>query len=284
MSEVPELRAAVRASAQRHCCRRRWRAAHRVAPAIVVVAACAVALVVSSSPNAGRTKSRQLHHRPRRRRRRVTPSSASREGTRPARARSLRSRASTAPFAARPRGSDQLRGFSDGMFTMRGQPRMQLDRANARRLAISGEHALYAAPALQNGRTALCAFLTRRGRPGGAGCGPFDPARIIAKPRWSKTSTAQPPCMRSWSRTAPEPSTCTSSPARSSPSASKTTASCSPYEASAGSSGATPVAPSTAPGQRSRTLPGAAPPGAHRPRNARDICLAQRGALSRGDG
>jgi len=187
MSEVPELRAAVRASAERRSRRRRWRSANRVAPAMVVLAACVVALVVSGSPEADHSEVA------------ATPSPVATStatdypivGQPPGtetRASALASIASVyRAFRRPPRASDRLRGFKDTTFTMRGQPATQVDRANARRLATSGEHALYAAPALQNGHTILCTYMTRRGRPASAGCGVFDPAQVNAKPRWSKT-------------------------------------------------------------------------------------------------
>jgi hypothetical protein len=186
MPDVPELRAAVRASAHRRYGRPRRRAARRLLPAVALVAVVLIALVLVPSSTLD-VPSDEVAATPT-----PTPTADGPVVGQPpgtdTRASALASIASVYGVFRRPaRATDRVRGLDAMVSRGRTTLPIELDQSNARRLATDGIHALYAVPGLRNGRTALCTYKTRRSRPASLGCGEFDPERAHTRPGWSKT-------------------------------------------------------------------------------------------------
>ena len=106
-------------------------------------------------------------------------------------------------FRRPPRAADTARGLEEHINRGLTRSSIEVDAANARRLATYEQYALYAVPALRNGRATLCTYVTRRSRPASLGCGPFDPAQAHTRPGWSKTFYRPAPLIpaddRAWS-------------------------------------------------------------------------------------
>jgi hypothetical protein len=180
MSELPELRAAVRVSAERRY-GRRARRSRRLKLALPLVAAVVAATVYV----VGRDTTRPTGE--------VAATATPTISTTPApgtdtRATALSALASVYGAFRRPgRPSDRHRSLSRFLDSLAPQQTIEPDVANARRLATEGENAVYAVPTLENGHAGLCTMTVRRSRPAGMGCGPFDPAEAATRPRWGKT-------------------------------------------------------------------------------------------------
>jgi hypothetical protein len=166
MSEVPQLRAAVRASAERRCTRRR--PMRRLARVTVVVAAVAAVLVVASWP-VNEPAGEEVPATPT-----ATPDTA---------ASTIEALGRVYGVFRRPQTPSD-RGVGE---LPRSGLALRLDRSGMRKLAEDGDFALYGIPALQDGHATLCVVTTRGEQLAGSGCGPFEPGKASARPRWSKT-------------------------------------------------------------------------------------------------
>jgi hypothetical protein len=170
MSEVPELRAAVRLTAERSVARRR-RAAWRLVPPLVAAAAVVAALLLL--PRRANDEVPAVTPTPT-----VTPT-ASPETTESARA----TLGSVFGAFRRPqRPSDRTPALREKQIASA----IEFDPAGVRRLAVSGDFGLYVIPGVEDGRVALCLLTTRRSKPAGMGCGPFDPGAVNTRPHWQK--------------------------------------------------------------------------------------------------
>jgi hypothetical protein len=167
MSEVPELRAAVRLSAERLLAPRR--PARRIAPLLAVAAAVVVAVMLLP-----RTADDEVPA--------VTPTPTP-----------------TATASTTPATTQAAQAAVGNVFGAFRRPQRAADRtpalreehianaitfrtAGVRRLAVSGDFAVYGIPGLENGQIALCVLITRASKPAGEGCGPFP----MSRPHWSK--------------------------------------------------------------------------------------------------
>ena len=97
------------------------------------------------------------------------------------------------------------------------------DPADVRRLAVAGDFALYAFPAVENGHGVLCTSMRNRRGVGGGGCGRFLAGQVHTRPPWSRTTFARPRSTACSSQTAPIGYRSNSSPERYSTNACKTT-------------------------------------------------------------
>ena len=189
MPEVPELRAAVRVSAERRY-GRGARNARRLKLAFPLVAMLVIVLVTRADRETGPPAGEVVAT--------VTPSATSTAAPRNApvigppgtdtRASTVQSLASVyGAFRRQVRPSDHPRGVSRLLDQGRRVPKTEFDLANARRLATEGRHAVFGVPTLENGHAGLCIITIRDTRPAGMGCGSFDPTSAYTRPRWSKT-------------------------------------------------------------------------------------------------
>jgi hypothetical protein len=168
MSEVPELRAAVRASAERRCARRRrpaWRVALPLAAAAMVAA-----LVLLGRPANDEVPAVA-----------PAPTPTATPATTDAAQATIGS--VFGAFRRPQRATDRTPLLRDANTTRN----LTYDLAGVRRLAVTGDYALYGIPGVYRGQVGLCLLTTRGSEPAGAGCGAFDPDEITTHPRWMKT-------------------------------------------------------------------------------------------------
>ncbi|WP_028066924.1 hypothetical protein [Solirubrobacter soli] len=168
MAEVPELRAAVRASAERRVARRR--PAWRLAPLVAAAAAVVLALVLLSRTADDEVPAVTVTPT-------ATPTPTSTTDGVQASLGSV-----FAVFRRPQRASDR----TPALRFEHVADQLTFDPAAVRRLAVSGAYGLYVIPGVENGEVALCVLITRGAKPAGQGCGPFDPAAVNVRPHWQK--------------------------------------------------------------------------------------------------
>ncbi|MDA0181649.1 hypothetical protein OJ997_15190 [Solirubrobacter phytolaccae] len=174
MSEIPALRDALRDTARRHTARRRRRLT--LAVAVPVALAAVVFALAGSLPRTDETLPGEAT---------VTPTATATATPGVTLDDAERELAKVYGVFRRPaRASDR----PPNRLREPAMSSIELEWERARRVATLGERATYVIPTVDRGRVGLCLF-TRvdAERPGGGGCGPFDPSTAMSKPIWGKT-------------------------------------------------------------------------------------------------
>lgn len=167
MSEIPALREALRATARRKVRQRRRRLTLAVAVPIAVACVAVALASVEPAPDEVSTPATTPTPVPAK----ITLDDAERELAKVYGVFRRPARASDRP----PKGMSGPK-----------VPPVAIEWERARRVATLGDRAAYLVPAVYNGKVGFCLYTrTAPGKPGGGGCGEFDPAG--SRPIWNKT-------------------------------------------------------------------------------------------------
>ena len=184
MAEVPELRATIRAAAERRYGAPRRLRRQRVAAGLTLIALSALGLSLLTTGNPQTSEFGDEVS--------ATPSAEAPRASPTGQARStddaLQALGSTYGVFRRPaRDSDRLEPFPEAITQSPRWPRVDIDWGYARRVASLDDRVVFAVPAVQQGTVQLCTATLQGSRPAGWGCGPYRPDEVHTRPFWSKT-------------------------------------------------------------------------------------------------